>query len=160
MLLVVFSRGLDPNDVHVNLFDAEVKGRGARSEDVLVSAGVLKEGILPQGPGVIPALLPLVPVQAIRKLGELLVTRDHTPVEVVMKVWGIIVVPVNGPGKVESIHVIKEVDVINVVVSNGLVEVDVSKVVDVVSNDVLDVVDIVRALTVSQMHLKNKCKVA
>merc|ERR1719471_1397507 len=118
LLLVVFSRGLDPNDVHVNLLDAEVKGWGARSQDVLVSAGVLKEGILPQGSGVIPTLLPLVPVQTIRKLGKLFVAGDHAPVEVVMKVWGIIVVPVNGPGKVEAIHVVKEVNV--VIVFKGL----------------------------------------
>ena len=42
---------MDADDVHVDLFDAELKGWGFGRQDVLMCARILKEGILPQGAG-------------------------------------------------------------------------------------------------------------
>ena len=114
LLFVVFAWSLNAYDVHVHLLDAKLKSWGFRGENISVCARILKEWVLPQGAGVIAAVLPLVPIQIVRKLGQFFIAGDQTPVNVVVENWRGIVVPVNGPGKCEALHVVKEVNVVKV----------------------------------------------
>ena len=63
--------------------------------------------------------LPLEPVELVRELGQLLVTRDQAPVHVVIEIWSGVIVPVAVPAKREVIGVFEVVDVAEVVILGG-----------------------------------------
>ena len=108
---------LNTNVVQIYLLDAEIPGGGILSEFVIVRCRILKEGILPNGPSVIPSGLPLSPIKIVWKLFQFLIPRDEAPVDIVMKIWRQVVVSVICAAKYEIIiHIVHQVDVVKVLV--------------------------------------------
>ena len=52
-ILHIFAVDLDTDVVQVDLLNAEIPRRGVLGEDVLVSGGILEEGILPDRPRIV-----------------------------------------------------------------------------------------------------------
>ena len=91
---------LNADAVQVNLLNPKIPGGGILCQHVDVGVGVLKEGVLPEGSGVVSARLPLVPVQVVGELVPLPRPGDVAPVYVVVKVGRRFKIP-GGPNSIE-----------------------------------------------------------